>query len=241
MRTPPPIPRLVPARVAAWRERSAGAIDPTTAAVIDVLARGPSETRVLCERVAAPRLAIQERVAMLLRAHLFDTPRGAEQERLRAGPHALATESLAIDLPTRERLVAASDQLERCDAVRAHLDAEAERHLGDELFATRAAFAIPERDPIDQTERFMATYARVERLLGRAPGVPLPARGAGPLPADRDLVLALATAHLGSEATAWLHGSARSAEARRDVVALFVCDLATLVEGRAPRPLPSWL
>ena len=231
MRTPPPLPRLVPKRVAAWRERSPGANDPTMAAVIAELVRGPSETRALCERVAAPRLAIQERVAALLRAHLFDTPRGVEQAALRTGAHALATETLAIDLATRERLLAASDHLERCDAVRAYLDAEEARHRSDELFATRGAFAIPEPDPVDQTERFMATWRRVEQLLGT---VPLPSRDAGPVPDDRDLVLALATAHLDA-------GPVGSSDARRDLVALFVCDLGTLREGRAPRPLPSWL
>jgi hypothetical protein len=233
MRTPPPIPRLVPERVAAWRERAPGAIDPTMAAVIEELVRGPSETRVLCERVAAPRLAIQERVVVLLRAHLFDTPRGAEQERLRQGPHALATETTAIDLALRERLLATTDHLERCDGLRAHLDAEEARHRNDELFATRAAFAIPERDPIDQTARFMATWRRVEQRLG---GVPLPPRPAGPVPDDRDLALAVASAHLEAGA-----GGGGSSDARRDLVALFLCDLGTLLDGRAPRPLPSWL
>ncbi len=204
----------------------------------------------------------------------------------------------------------------------AALDGLVARHRESELFATRAAFRVPEPDPIDQTSRFLQTLERLrqtlvggidelarrmreagqrdeadratriawgldELLVGRDLSDLVPFAHAVAIwrdlavasvqshePARRgDLALGLATLSLklmlgptlaGLSAQTALRGRVHEQEvvdamvlvtkllrgsaferllagARRDLVAVFVCDAATLALGEAPRPLPSWL
>jgi len=243
-------------------------------------------------------------------------------------------EGIDIDLPTWEMMRA--DMLRGLEAatsvpelvvaliqpVRRVLDGQLDEYRESELFATREAFSVPDPDPVDQPQRFLATLERLKHALvagigGIANGmreadkrdeadratrlswgieellsgrriddlVPFthaldiwrdlalasvqshePARKGDLVLGIAVLVLKLVTGPMlaGLAAQTALRGRVHEQEVvdamvlvtklprgsaferlfaglRRDLATIFLCDVATLVLGESPRPVPAWL
>ncbi len=271
MRSPPPVPRLRSVQLAPHAifdpaRGSAVPLDPLGFAVASALSV-QRETAELAGMIDAPRVELQRRVAYLCRHNVLDTPRAREQvvikQRVVLWPGydveamqwaRLCDETIVgVELGEGlEEIVAALVQ-----PVREALDALAARFRESELFATRAAFAVPEPDPEDQTRRFMATLTRVkEALCAREPGnavrIATFFTGGGPaLDVERvrsGAVTALdagvsgvkGLAHLALELLLGVRADDLAAQHEVDVTAAFFCDVLTLVRGDPPRPLPLW-
>ena len=225
------------------------------------------ETDELAALIDAPRVELQRRVAYLCRHNLLDTPRAREQAALdRPIP---LWPGYAVDAMQWARLcdetVVGVELGEGLDGViaalvqpvRAVLDAMAARFRESELFATRAAFAVPEPDPEDQTRRFLATLTRVKDVLcAREPAQAVRIAAffcgdGGNPPLEQVRAGAVAALDAGATGVAALARTALELllEVRAvdldegqeaDLTAAFFCDVLTLVRGDPPRPLPLW-
>lgn len=225
------------------------------------------ETAELAAMINAPRVELQRRVAYLCRHNLLDTPRAREQATLVRrvalwpGYDVEATQwgrlcgETVVGVELAEGLdgvVAALVQ-----PLREALDATAARFRESELFATRAAFAVPESDPEDQTRRFLATLTRVKNALcarepeqavriasffsGDGPSLAVEQARAGAMAAlDAGVRGVTGLAHTALEILLGLRADDLEPELEADLTAAFFCDVTTLVRGDPPRPLPLW-